>query len=303
LTDVFVLQDEITATITARLGSSIERAELDASRRKPPSNLGAYDYYLRARALRLNTSGSEAGLRLRVFCEKAIELDPQFSPPYAELAHNYLREVAERWDISKRKEAIAKGLAAATHAIVLDPSNSVAHMAMGMLLFRSGDYEGGETSGLKAIELNPNDPESYTAQANLLYYTNRSREALALFQKARLLNPFYPPIYDYFLGRCYLAHGDLDRAIAYSHAAIRRLPNFWPPTRSSLRRMPTAAVWRKRKQLLPRCCGFTLSERSRVTNRRETISPDQRQTICMKASILPGCPNDPHAPPRRHHGR
>ena len=229
LTDIFAVQDEITATITARLGTSIERAEIDASGRKSPSNLGAYDYYLRARAFRQNSSGREAGLQSRIFCEKAIEIDPQFAPPYAELSYTYHREVAERWDISRRQEAITKGLAMAARAIALDPALSTAHMTMGMLLFRARDYQGATTSGQKAIELNPNDPESYVAHGNMFYYTNRSREALVLFQKAQLLNPFYPPIYDYFLGRCYLGHGELDHAIAHSRACVRRLPDFWAP--------------------------------------------------------------------------
>jgi len=229
LTDIFAVQDEITTTITARLGTSIERAEIDASRRKSASNLGAYDYYLRGRAFRQNHSGSAAGLQSRAFCERAIEIDPEFAPAHAELSYTYHREVAERWDVSRREEAITKGLAAATRAIALDPALSTAHMTMGMLLFRSGDYEGATESGQRAIELNPNDPESYIARGNVLYYTNRSREALALFQKAQLLDPFYPPVYDYFLGRCYLGHGELEHAIAHARACVRRSPNFWAP--------------------------------------------------------------------------
>jgi adenylate cyclase len=100
---------------------------------------------------------------------------------------------------------------------------------MSMMLFRVHDHEGATSSGQKAMELNPNDPESYIALANLLYYSNRSREALELFQKAQLLDPLYPPIYDYFLGRCYLGHGQLSQAIAHSRACLRRLPNFWAP--------------------------------------------------------------------------
>src|SRR5262245_3694227 len=117
----------------------------------------------------------------------------------------------------------------ATRAIALDPALSIAHATMSQLLFRAHDYQGAATSGLRAIELNPNDLDSYVARGNMLYYTNNSREALALFQKAQLLNPFYPPVYDYLLARCYLGHGELDRAIEHSRACLRRLPNFWPP--------------------------------------------------------------------------
>jgi adenylate cyclase len=101
-------------------------------------------------------------------------------------------------------DAIAKGVALASRAIALDPAYSNAHLVLGMLLFRMGDYEGAEVSGQKAIDLNPNDPDSYIACGNLLYYTNRSREGLELFKKAQLLDPFYPPLFDYLLGRCYL---------------------------------------------------------------------------------------------------
>ena len=145
LTDVFAVQDEITATITARLGTSIERVEIDVSGRKSPSNLGAYDYYLRARAFRHNSSGREEDLQARAFCEKAIEIDPQFAPPYAEASYSYSREVSERWDVSRRQEAITKGLAMATRAIALDPALSMSahddgHAAVpGARLQGSGD--------------------------------------------------------------------------------------------------------------------------------------------------------------------
>src|SRR5262249_22169981 len=178
LTDVFAVQDEITATIAARLGTSIERVEIDVSGRKSPSNLGAYDYYLRARALRQNSSGREEGLKARAFCEKAIEIDPLFAPPYAEITYSYTREVAERWDVPRRQEAITKGLEMAARAIALDPALSQAHMTMSQLLFRARDYKGAATSALRAIELNPNDPESYLARGNLLYYTNNSPASL-----------------------------------------------------------------------------------------------------------------------------
>ena len=229
LTDIFDLQDEITSTIAARLGTSIERAEIDASARKSPSSLGAYDYYLRGRAIRRNTPGKEPALKSRALCEKAIQIDPQFAAAYAELAYTYHRDVAERADVPHREEALAKGLVLANKAITLDPALSTAHLVMSLLLCRLRDYEEAAAFGQKAIDLNPNDPESYIARGNLLYYTNRSREALALFRKAQLLDPFYPPIYDYLLGRTYLGHGELDEAIAHSRSCLRRLPNFWPP--------------------------------------------------------------------------
>jgi len=60
-------------------------------------------------------------LEARELFRKAVELDPSFAPAYAELAHSYT-EVALRWDVPRRAEALAEGFAAARKAIALDPT-------------------------------------------------------------------------------------------------------------------------------------------------------------------------------------
>ena len=95
LKDVFAVQDEITGAIAARLGARLEKAEVDAARRKAAVDLGAYDYYLRGRAL-VQTSAKAATLEARAMFEKAIEIDPRFALAYAALAYTYYREVALR---------------------------------------------------------------------------------------------------------------------------------------------------------------------------------------------------------------
>ena len=46
--DIFALQDEITANIVGTLAPAVQRAEIDRARRKPAESLDAYDLYLRA---------------------------------------------------------------------------------------------------------------------------------------------------------------------------------------------------------------------------------------------------------------
>ena len=48
LEDVFELQDGITESVVGALAPSLHKAELERARRKPPANLDAYDYVLRA---------------------------------------------------------------------------------------------------------------------------------------------------------------------------------------------------------------------------------------------------------------
>src|SRR6185312_12017715 len=48
LDDVFELQDRVTESVVGALQPSLQKAELERTRRKPPANLDAYDYLLRA---------------------------------------------------------------------------------------------------------------------------------------------------------------------------------------------------------------------------------------------------------------
>ena len=120
LGDIFAVQDEVTAAIAARLGTSIERAEADLAKRKAPADLGAYDLYLQGRVKRLTTDKAQQ-LEARELFRRAVALDPGFAAAYAELAYSYYVEVALRWNPPRRAEALAEGFAFARKAVELDP--------------------------------------------------------------------------------------------------------------------------------------------------------------------------------------
>jgi adenylate cyclase len=48
LTDIFDLQDRITASVVGAIQPSVRSAEIERSRRKRPESLDAYDLVLRA---------------------------------------------------------------------------------------------------------------------------------------------------------------------------------------------------------------------------------------------------------------
>jgi hypothetical protein len=71
LQDIFAIQDEIAERIAARLGASIQKAEVSASLRKPTTDLTAYDLYLRGRSLR-QTNRRDLALQARSLFKKAV---------------------------------------------------------------------------------------------------------------------------------------------------------------------------------------------------------------------------------------
>ncbi|MFO0997763.1 MAG: tetratricopeptide repeat protein [Alphaproteobacteria bacterium] len=227
LKDILAVQDEITMAIAAQLGSRVQKAEVDAILRKGQVDLGAYDYYLRGRALR-QTSRKAPTLESRALFEKAIELDPKFASPYAELAFTYYLEVSLRWDPANREQAILKGVNLVETALAIDESLPFAHLTRGDLYIRQHEFDQAMVWVQQAIRLNPSDPDGYAALANIYAFLNRSGEALPLVEKAIALDPLYPPIFDMYQGRAYTLAGRFTEAIPHLQHCIGRAPDYWP---------------------------------------------------------------------------
>jgi len=85
--------------------------------------------------------------------EQAIELDPEFGNAYAYLAEAQAY-VHQNWDRSP--ERAERALAAAQHAVELDPTNPAAHRALGAYHYRiAKDYPTALASYNRALELDP----------------------------------------------------------------------------------------------------------------------------------------------------
>src|SRR4029079_620969 len=104
--DIFALQDEVTSRVVGAIAPNVRDAEIERARRKPTSNLTAYDYYLRALYFmhRGSKADSEEALAL---IGSALQLDPTFSLAAALGAMLHQRRLAYGW------VSIADGAAAA----------------------------------------------------------------------------------------------------------------------------------------------------------------------------------------------
>src|SRR5262249_15931488 len=83
LDDVFSVQDEVVRTLAGTLVGRLEAAGTEQAKRKPPTNLTAYDYVLRGKALPLGDPKRDA--EKRQMYEMAVQLDPNYG-----LAHSLL---------------------------------------------------------------------------------------------------------------------------------------------------------------------------------------------------------------------
>ena len=130
LDDVFAIQDEISAAITAAL-----KLKLAPARERHRPSLPAYEAYLKYRHYQwLFTPDS---LRLsREYLEQAIALDPRFALPYVGLADHHL--ALSSAGFMPAHEAMPRSRELAQRALDLDPELPDAHAMLGIV---AGDYD------------------------------------------------------------------------------------------------------------------------------------------------------------------
>ena len=189
LLDVFRIQEEISREIVTRLTS--KPAAPARVERVSPDEFAAYDLYLKGKYLfhQAMSTGSEPQLELAVsLFDQAIARNPRFAAAYAGLADAYAHfEVVGG---TKLEERHRKAGIAARKAIELDPKLAEAHVALGDVLFHhENDVAGGEREFRKAIDLNPNLAEAYYYYAYLLLHEGRVDEAIVQSRLALQLSP------------------------------------------------------------------------------------------------------------------
>jgi TolB-like protein/Flp pilus assembly protein TadD len=206
LTDVFVIQDEISRGIVNSL-----RLKLGRGRRRYETSTEAYDLYLQARSWGIQ-QGLNGEVQSIARFEEAIGKDPSFAPAYAGLAAAYVaRSGTPEFDSAE----LAEMRSAAEKALELDPLLAEAHGALGMVYARQAQWERSETSFRRALALDPNDSVIYGNFAlNLLFPLGRISEAVRELRIAANHDPVAPRLH-YIFANALMAAGRFDEAATY----------------------------------------------------------------------------------------
>ena len=207
LTDVFIIQDEISRGIVNSL-----RLKLGRGRRRYETSAAAYDLYLQARTMGIQ-HGMTGEMQSVSKFEEAIAKDPSFAPAYAGLAGAHLaRSGTDLFDLA---DELAKMQAAAEKALELDPLLAEAHGALAMVYARQAQWERSEKSFRHALELDPNDSVlSGNFALCLLFPLGRIQEAIRQLRIAVKNDPLAPRP-RYILANALMAARRFDEAAAY----------------------------------------------------------------------------------------
>jgi adenylate cyclase len=235
LTDLFAVQDDVTAKIVVTLVAHITKSELNRALRKPPETLAAYDSYLRANALMKTMHRENRGEMIaaaRQLYERSLAADPHFAPAIQGLAHTYVTA----WQEPTKYEPIAgeylkqatlnRALFLAQTAIELDGNLAEAHATLGFILRWQYRFNESTAEFERAFALNPNLADGRFG--NMLNHQGRASEAIDFMKRIMRLDPFHPAVYFQYLGNANYLTGQYEAAFELIRTGAHRMPGYRP---------------------------------------------------------------------------
>lgn len=223
LTDIFAVQDEITATIIGTLasgyGGRLSKAWRDRRRSAGLESFVALDHLQRAiDACRFSKEGESLA---RDHLTKAIECDPGFAKAYSKMSLGHTVDACCGWaDDSDASMELARQWA--VKAIACDDGDSWSHWAYANYQLYSLNHGLALEAFQKALFCNPNDADVMIDYGLCLSYAGRAEEGIECARKSMLLNPYHYEWYTSQLGQIYFDARHYDKAIA-TFASLRSL--------------------------------------------------------------------------------
>ena len=182
VSEILTVQNEVATDIARRVSSLVR--PLGRAQRVNPE---AYGAYLKGRYFFYQYTSLGWQQAIDSF-NRAIESDPNFAPAYSGLADVYL--VAGAYGAIPNKEALARGKAAAAHALELDDKLASAHYALGTAYaWYDWDWANAEKEFHRAIEMDPNDALGRNWYGGYLSLRGRHDDAVDEHERARELDP------------------------------------------------------------------------------------------------------------------
>jgi TolB-like protein/tetratricopeptide (TPR) repeat protein len=221
MADVFDIQESVSIEIVDALTVELTPTEKDVLSKRSTKNAEAFDCYLRARDFlyRLTKENTKFAIQLFKIC---IDLDHQYAAAYAGIAEAYGR-LYQLFD--RNEEWLEKANTYSTTALMYDPASSEAYSALALVRWNRGKDEEALATGIKAVEL---APDNYIARWILgrIHWTNdRPRQAAEQFETVLRLDPdFYTARTDLHL--CYVNLGEKEKADEVRDEAIALMPGY-----------------------------------------------------------------------------
>ena len=190
-TDIFALQDRITASVVAAVEPNIRTIEIARARGKRPDDLNAYDFFLRAlpEFYSFTREGFQAAEAL---LKKALELEPNYAEAWAALADSSPVRCAGGW-LREWEEAQVRACEAAENAVKTDAENAqVLAISAFTMAMMAGQLDHAVHLARRALQLNPHSASVLTNCGWVAIFDGDYAAGLEHLREARRLSPIDP---------------------------------------------------------------------------------------------------------------
>ncbi len=207
LSDIFTVQDEVTLRIVEAITGKLNADTI--FERYHPTSIEAYDLVQRANGI-FHTSQA-ANNQAYIDLERAIELDPNYAAAYRQLA--WAQHF--RWSQWGEPEEPFRSLSlmSAQKAVALAPQDSIAHGVLGHMFMMERRWEEASACFKESLRLNPNNANALVFTCDLLNYTGKPKDGLAMMAKALRINPNPPAWYHWVLSEAMVAARQFEDAL------------------------------------------------------------------------------------------
>jgi serine/threonine-protein kinase len=224
LTDVFRVQADVAARVAEALGLALGSGQREQLAERPTENLAAYDAYLRALDLR-RTDAPAAAAEL----ERAIALDSAFALAWAELAltRQYFHSVG-----FTPQEQIERSRREAERALAMQPKQPLAYYALGQYYARRLEYGRALAEYARGLAVTPNDARLLEGVVRMDLRRGQWERAL---EGARRVEPLDPrstePLWDAAMALTHLRRFPEALAVVDRALVLDSLSPGWYPAR------------------------------------------------------------------------
>jgi eukaryotic-like serine/threonine-protein kinase len=210
LSDIIVIQEEISNTVSQKLRLRPSAEEQKRLARLYTENPEAHQFYLKGRYL-WNRRTAQTLRRAAEYFQQAIEKDPGYALAWAGLADCY--GVYSFYGVLSPKESKPMAKEAARKALELDDTLAEAHVSAAYAKRTyDWDWSGAEREFKRGIELNPNYAMGHAWYGSTLWAMGRLDEAIGELKRAQECDPL-SLIINAELGRAFYFSRRYDQAI------------------------------------------------------------------------------------------
>lgn len=225
LTDIFALQDEITASVTSAIEPKLLAAEGMRTEARSTDDLDAWDMVARALSLFWKLTAADSTSAIAIL-RQAAERHPNYAPAHSMLAFALFASGYVGWIPAGTDREFAASLA--RRAAEIDDSDPWAHMALGYFEFTGRHTNEAVRHFKAALDLNPNFAAAEGSIGFALALDGQSEDAINRFDQAIRMSPRDPFNSFFFVGIAaahYLA-GRYTEAVKWARQAVQLRPGY-----------------------------------------------------------------------------